>query len=531
MFLDSSGGIIERLSNDFLNRSKNERISTHLEECRLGIYTGKPTVTTILSRLDEIVQTIKTETISVEQIESENLIGPVLDELGNITKTALQYEAKSATLNVSWLAESAPSPGQVESPADIVLRLLLGRATAPHSTEFHVVSGTKPSKSNDSHFVIYQREKRGMSWRDKLRQWYRHVNPVGKAVDTEKPTVDFADEIALPRRKAGLSSSDERTEVVATFGHVLHAKPSIRGAKSSSSSARRVLSPCIPHPAALSLVTADAQVPSTRKTAIVLHFAPDVTAAAAASSASPRRGASPLVRLHIPVNPSADLSDFTFPDAAVLEATVPRHQADILLPGESVDVRLTQTRLLPLHCQSQPSLQDFLRASQFNLLQGRLHTPSRTTFSIPNHWSSPPSSRRGKQDKTSTTDTPYLFTGLEIHQTIAVEWHGHTLQYSSIEAGHHAGQQQTLSLIAGPPDNPDPKPPTRDQLSTFLALVGETASGVHFPWDHGHKLMHKTSQGPIRDTPHPDTPSEQAQAESPEEYPRRTPEVSETTAL
>ncbi|KAG5942558.1 hypothetical protein E4U53_007221 [Claviceps sorghi] len=511
----SSTGLIQRLSNDFLNRSKNERISTHLEECRLGIYTGKPNVTTILSRLDEVVQTIKSQTVSVEQIDSENLTEPVLDELGSITKTTLHYHAKSATLTVSWLAESAPSPGQVEGPADIVLRLLLGRATVPDTTRLHVVSGTTPSKSNAGHFLIYQREKRGMSWRDKLRQWYRYVDPLGKAVDTVKPTVDLADKIALPKRKAG-RSSDERTEVVATFGHVLHTKPSIRSASSgssSSSSARRVLSTCIPHPAALTLVTADAQVPSTRKTAIVLHFAPDMTTAS--SSASARRGAFPLVRLHIPVNPSDDLSNFSFPEAAVLEATIPQHQADILLPGESVDVRLTQTRLLPLNSKSQPSLQDFLHASQFNLLQGQLHTPSRTTFSIPNHWSSPSSSSsspRRKQDKTSTTNTPYLFTGLEIHQTIAVEWHGHTLQYSSIEAGHHAGQQQKLSLIAGAPhDTPDPmaKPLTGDQLATFLTLVGETASGVHFPWDHGYKLMHETPHG----RPTRDPPVEQAQAE------------------
>jgi len=95
-FIESSSGIIQRLSNDFINRSKNERISTHLEECRLGIYTGKPNVTTILSRLDEVVQTIKSQTVSVAQIESENLTWSVLDELENITKTALQYDAKSA---------------------------------------------------------------------------------------------------------------------------------------------------------------------------------------------------------------------------------------------------------------------------------------------------------------------------------------------------------------------------------------------------------------------------------------------------
>ncbi|KAG6014675.1 hypothetical protein E4U54_004971 [Claviceps lovelessii] len=110
LITQSSSGIIERLSNDFLNRSKNERISTHLEECRLGIYTGKPNVTTILSRLDEVVRTIQSQTVSVAQIESENLTGPVLDELENITKTALQYDAKSARTLLRRLDKSKALP-------------------------------------------------------------------------------------------------------------------------------------------------------------------------------------------------------------------------------------------------------------------------------------------------------------------------------------------------------------------------------------------------------------------------------------
>ncbi|KAG6001397.1 hypothetical protein E4U21_004403 [Claviceps maximensis] len=512
LITQSSSGIIERLSNDFLNRSKNERISTHLQECRLGIYTGKPNVTTIISRLDEIVQTIQSQTISVARIKSENLTGLVLDELANITKTALQYDAENAKLNVSWLAPSNSSTGQVETPADIVFRLLIGRETVPHITGVHVMSGDKPSGSDDSFFLIHQREKRGMSWRDKLRQWYRHVNPVGKAIDMEKPTLNLKENIALVQPNVSMSS-DEQAEVVATFGHILHSTPSVRPAKSGGSgsgSTRRVLSTCIPHPAALTLVTSDAEIPRTQKTAIVLHFTPDITTTTSPSaSASSRRRASPLLRLRIPVHPP-NVSEFSIPDTAILEAIIPWNQSDILLPGASVDVRLTQTRLLPLDIKSQGFLQDFLDASQFDLLQGKLHTPSRTTFSIPNRWSSfSPSSSSKKQDKkkdkkqdkaqgknADTTNIPYMFTGLEIQQTIAIEWHGHTLQYSSIEAGQHAGQQQKLSLIAGPPQDQhqDRKSPTREQLLSFLTLVDETASGVHFSWDHGYKLMQEKAK-------------------------------------
>ncbi|GAB0135055.1 hypothetical protein EsDP_00003407 [Epichloe bromicola] len=474
-----SSGIVERLSNDFLDRSnKAERISTRPDECKLGIYTAKSTVTTILNRLDEIVHTIKSQTTSVEQVESENLTEPVLDELARITNTALQYDPERSELCISWLAESDLSTGQVEGPADIVLRLLVGRQTAPHATQIHVIPGTKYSKSKKSLFLTHQREKRGMSWRDKLRQWHRLVNPIGRPVDTMNRALNLSKRVAVAQPEAVVA--DERAEVVATFGHILHTEPSVRAVRSGKT--RRILSPRVPHPAALTLVTADAEISSAQKTAIVLHFASDDSAKSSSSIAIPQ------VRLRMPVNPFTDLSSFSLPDTAVLEAVIPWRQTDILLPGESVDVRLTQTRLLPLD-SGQASLQNFLNASQFNLLQGELRTPSRTMFPIPNKWLSAGSSAAPLDE---TTDVAYMFMGLEIHQSIAVEWQGHTLRYSSIEAGHHGGQQQRLSLVSGTHQD-DSSIVAQGKLAGFLKLVGETASGAHFSWDEGYKLMQERS--------------------------------------
>lgn len=476
-----SSGIIERLSNDFLDRSNNaERISTRPEECKLGIYTAKSTVTTMLNRLDEIVHTIKSQTTSVEQVEPENLTEPVLDELAKITNTALQYDPERSELCISWLAESDLSTGQVEGPADIVLRLLVGRQTAPHATQVHVIPGTKYSKSKKSLFLTHQREKRGMSWRDKLRQWHRHVNPIGRPVDIVKRALNLSESVALAQQPEAMAA-DERAEVVATFGHVLHTEPSVRAVRSGKT--RRILSPRVPHPAALTLVTADAETSSTQKTAIVLHFASDDSAKSSSGIAIPQ------VRLRMPVNPFADLSSFSLPDTAVLEAVIPWRQTDILLPGESVDVRLTQTRLLPLD-SGQASLQNFLNASQFNLLQGELRTPSRTMFSIPNKWLSAGSSAAPLDE---TTDVEFMFMGLEIHQSIDVAWQGHTLRYSSIEAGHHGGQQQSLSLVAGTHQDDSSIVAAQEKLAGFLKLVGETASGAHFSWDEGYKLMQERS--------------------------------------
>lgn len=371
------------------------------------------------------------------------------------------------TLDVSWLAETDVSNGKTEDPADIVLRLLIGRETSTQHAEVHILPKTRQKKGV---FLTHQRDKRGMAWRDKLRYWSRYVNPIGKSTE-ETMSPGFRDSIFLEQLNA--SSLKENLEVTAVFGHILHTKQSIRSDNLTKS--RRVLCPIIPHPAALTSITADTSAPSTQKTAIVLNFAPE-----SPPETSPP-GTSQLVRLRLPISPFTDLSKFSFPDASVLEAVLPWQESDIMLPDNSVDVRLTQKRLVPLDAH-QHSLQAFLQASDFNLLQGRLRTPSRASFAIPRFLSI--------EQSTSSTDlvaTPYMFMGLEIHQTIDMEWQSHTLRYSSIEAGQHGGQQQMLSLVAGPPG--DQGSATTQQLRSFLELVEETACGAHFSWDQGYRLM------------------------------------------
>ncbi|KAK2599981.1 hypothetical protein QQS21_005283 [Conoideocrella luteorostrata] len=475
-----SSGIIERLSIDLLDKSNNERISTKLDECRLGIYTRKSTVATILARLEEVIQTIKSQTVSVEQIEAENLTQPVLEELAKITNTALCYNQKRAELSVSWLPETDVSNGQSEGPADIVVRLLIGRQFAPRNAEVQLLSTTKSSKLKKGVFLTHHRDKRGLAWRDKLRKWSRYVNPIAKTMDTARHPLDFLHNVKLSQ--SNLTSPEERIEATATFGTILHTEKKIQTARSAKT--RLVLLPVIPHPAALTLLTADSAVPSTQKTAIVLHFAADRTLLPQSTSSSPL----PQVRLHVPINPFTDLSNFSFSNTSALEAVIPQQHTDILLPDESVDVRFTQMRLVPLD-PGQASLQEFFQASEFNLLQGKLRTPSKTTFSIPDQWLPV---QRSSTSTEQTTSVPYMFMGLEIHQTIDMEWQGHILRYSSIEAGHHGGQQQKLSLVVGLCSG-DSMAVTQEKLRGFLQSAEEIACDVHFSWNAGHKLMQERS--------------------------------------
>jgi hypothetical protein len=330
--------------------------------------------------------------------------------------------------------------------------------------------------SNKGVFLTHQRDKRSLAWKDKLRQWSRYANPIGKLSENRNTLLNFADRVKLVQ--ADPTAPNEHLETTATFGHLLHTEHHLQQAKLAKG--RRVLAPVIPHPASLTLITADTPVPSTQKTAIVLNFAPDT-----ASTTSPP-GSFPYIRLRLPINPFTDLSNFSFPDTSVLEALIPWQESDIMLPDESVDVRISQRRLVPLDAR-QASLQEFLQASEFNLLQGRLRTPSRTSFAIPNSLSA-------AQTLSSTEEVthPYMFMGLEIHQTIDMEWQSHTLRYSSIEAGQHGGQQQKLDLIAGPP-NGRGNDCSKERLRDFLKLVEQTACGAHFSWNEGYRLMQERS--------------------------------------
>jgi hypothetical protein len=97
---ETNSSIIETLSSDFLDRSNNERISSRLQESRLVIYARKPTVATILARLDDILQTVKSQTITTQQIKPEDLDRAVLDELQKTTKTALVYDEATSVCRV-----------------------------------------------------------------------------------------------------------------------------------------------------------------------------------------------------------------------------------------------------------------------------------------------------------------------------------------------------------------------------------------------------------------------------------------------
>lgn len=312
-----------------------------------------------------------------------------------------------------------------------------------------------------------------MAWRDKLWSWSRRVQPVSNDTGSQSSTTKLSDSISLPENKAG-KSDDAAFVTTATFGHILHSETDVSFAKLARH--RRILCPIIPHPAAFSSLKPDDAEPLTQETAIILNFAPRIDRESGL-------GKGPGIQLRLPVSSDSDLSNFSLPQDATFNAILPRYTKDVLLPAQSVDVRFAHHRSVPLDIH-QPSLQDFLAISEFNLLAGKLRTPSQVTFSIPEKMSgrSPVNLKSPKN-----ADIPYVFYGLEIHQTVEMHWRQHTLRYSSIEAGQHGGQRQELTIEAGRSDKPTAF--KGEHRSSFLQCVEDIASGNVFSWDEGHKAM------------------------------------------
>ncbi|KAK7398704.1 hypothetical protein QQX98_011921 [Neonectria punicea] len=465
--------------NDFLDESNNEKISTTSSECRLNITARKVSTYAILERLDKHLKNVQHRMLPISQVTKHIPSAAELETLAEITATSLRLhrQGKDVTLQVSWFAEGAKAPDNTprvrnEDKADTVLRLLTTAASRGLVEKVQCIPPLDPASGTGGLFIGFNRERRSMAWRDKLRKWMRYVAPVGVSGDAPEAPLDLVNSVSLPEYPAGRFST---TLTTATFGHLLHSDASLSTAKLSRQ--RRILAPVTPHPASFSALKPEDDELVTESSVIILKFAPDV-----GRSTSPEKKG-PAVRLRIPITAESTTGRFEVPDNAVLQCEVPWHVNDVMLPAKSVDVRLVNERHLPLDIK-QPRLQEFLEISRFNLRLGRLQTPKEVTLSIPETWLGVRS--RGSKASETNVDVLYAFRGIEIHQSIEIPWQGHTLRYSLIEAGQHGGNRQEVTLQTGRPGAPAVAFQD-EQRESFLRCVEDTAAGKFFSWTEGHK--------------------------------------------
>ncbi|KAK7415455.1 hypothetical protein QQZ08_012344 [Neonectria magnoliae] len=470
---------LSRARNDFLDESNNEKISTTSSECRLNITARKVSTYAILERLDKHLKNVQHRMLPISQVTRHIPSATELETLAEITATSLRLhrQGKDVTLQVSWFAEGAKAPDNTprvrnEDKADTVLRLLTTAASRGLVEKVECIPPLDPASGTGGLFIGFNRERRSMAWRDKLRKWMRYVAPVGISGDAPEAPLDLVNSVSLPEYPAGRFST---TLTTATFGHLLHSDASLSTAKLSRQ--RRILAPVTPHPASFSALKPEDDGPVTESSVIILKFAPDVD-----RSTSPERKG-PAVRLRIPITAESTKGRFEVPDNAVLQCEMPWHVNDVMLPAKSVDVRLVNERHLPLDIK-QPRLQEFLAISRFNLRVGRLQTPKEVTLSIPETWLGVRSP--GSKASETNVDVLYAFRGIEIHQSIEIPWQGHTLRYSLIEAGQHGGNRQEVTLQTGRPGAPMAAFQGA-QRESFLRCVEDMATGKFFSWTEGHK--------------------------------------------
>lgn len=379
----------------------------------------------------------------------------------------------------------------IETPADIALRLLLEQQSKDDQNSVHIITPSEVDKAKDGSFISHQRERRSMRWKDKLKPWSRYVLPVGQNTTAGDDISGHLLEVASLPTSSDSKAKKEAELVVTTaaFGQVLHGKGSRTVATMAKH--RRLLSPILPHPASFTSIM-DEDKPLTQRTTITLNFSPD-------PMHYPKDTNSTLlsVQLQLPVDPVTDIADSSLPSGSTLFGVTAHSVSDILLPSESVDIRLAQQHLVPLDASQEP-IKEFLSHCEFDLPKGILRTPSKITLSIPKAWAADPKAKR-KPSKTATINAPYIFMGLETHQIAEFNFHGHTLRYDSIDAGRHGGHRQELFLQAGPirqeSEDQDKSPfeLNEEEASTFLSLAGEIATGKYFSWHNGSELVRELS--------------------------------------
>jgi hypothetical protein len=336
----------------------------------------------------------------------------------------------------------------------------------------------RPAKTNLDHFVEEPRVVQGVSLRDVDKRWWRLVRPIDAVKGAQPGMASWLSNlrsVLFEGEGPGVVTDMEPPveQVVATFGHALHDRPS---ASTGPSATGCIFEPVLPHPASLISVKTEGDPDLSEHTEVILKFDK-------VSSASPttRQVASQLC-LRLKVSSSSDLTRVQIPQTFALQHVFPWREVVAPLPSNDIDVRLTRTFTIPA-MEARGSLGDFEAGNTINILAGNLTPPGKVSLILPEH-----------RLESGARVSEYDFTGLEVHRVVQMPWRHHTLRYTSIDAGYNGGHRQELTLIAANRTAGTSETEEDDTATDFLQLVEETAMGKHFSWEEGYKSMNKVPE-------------------------------------
>ncbi|KAK8102875.1 hypothetical protein PG984_016021 [Apiospora sp. TS-2023a] len=528
MLMRGTRRFLKLLTDLFLDRGESMEVFTKRHTIRF--VSTRPKAEVLIHELDVMLQNLVTRHFPVSKIAGEHdLIDDVLlEEVGRISNTYVKQSQSTKKIAVTWIETRGrkvkESEYDVEDLRHVVLRLLL-TALQPEAALVRLYEPKQLPEDFTGRFLVdeYNREK--WSWKDKLGRVLEGATDLDESKIAELKEAEI--EVQAPPRRYPHQpvrwSPEVHTATSAVFGHVLldamglpaEALISERDqTRLGLSSYPHIFSPIVPHPMQLAALHGGAQ-PDGRgddepyfsvEHTILIRLMPSPVVNPAIDLRQP----GPPLELRLALT---DSNDPEITGVHSLRAIVETHVHDAMLPSAPVDARVLQRRIATL--QGHPEdlaawqpLQSFLGRARLDIAYGKLEMPSQQRFQIPArlfYKSHPPAiskpispkkqAKREKldqklesklpADKNEPVSIPYDFMGLELHRAVSVPYEGHTLTYTSIEAGQGGGRRAELTLS-----------PTTSSTDVSMAGIGEESKTMEeqAPMNDFLNLMYKTAQ-------------------------------------
>ena len=189
----------------------------------------------------------------------------------------------------------------------------------------------------------------------------------------------------------------------------------------------------------------------------------------------------PWLRLHIGID--AMQRQVTLKLASLVCQT---EELDLLLPSRPADLRLEAEKCLSSSKEIDPAIAKFIRESELDIWgTGRLQTPPRLSISIPDMACSHlPESVATKLEKDGSHEIPavYIFQHLEHHSHMIMDYEGHSLRYSTVEAGRARGRRQEMRVTMDPKEWSSymdvSEESSKDGMARFVDTMRELVSKI-----------------------------------------------------
>lgn len=104
-FIESGRSVLVSIRDDFLDPLNGEKISIALDDDRLTIYSRRSAVMPALARIETFAEDVAFRDITLEGVKNDQLQPEVLRELGKLTDTIIQYNAKTKVRTTLSLQE------------------------------------------------------------------------------------------------------------------------------------------------------------------------------------------------------------------------------------------------------------------------------------------------------------------------------------------------------------------------------------------------------------------------------------------